>query len=131
MEHDEQELVAALLRSTPPPDVRGDFLARVNARIDAAARPRSGEPAAGWLPLVDFRVWTLRLATAAVALALVALFWRAAPSAAGAPAVESTAAAVTPASTFSPACSSDWQRDVSGDALLDAALSPKGAGDAR
>jgi hypothetical protein len=126
----EQELVAAILKGTPRPEVRADFVARVNARIDAAS---------GWFGLADFRVWTLRLAPAAGALALVAVFWPA-------PAASSTSASTTststtaapavqtetaPASTFSPASSSDWQHDVSADALLDAALRPAGGGNVR
>jgi hypothetical protein len=105
---DEEELVAALLRSMPPPDVRADFVARVNARIDATA---------GWFGLADFRTWTLRLAPAAAALALVGVFWPA-PSAAPRTSPPTASAA------FSPASSSDWQKDVTGDALLEAALTP-------
>ena len=131
MEHDDQELVAHVLRSMPPPDVRGDFVARVNARIDADERRQSGAGADGWLALADFRLWTLRLAPAAVALALVALFWRATPSTLRTAPAQGTTTTPAAASTFSPASTSDWQRDVSGDALLDAALSPKGAGDVR
>jgi hypothetical protein len=118
---DEQHLVASILKSAPAPDVRGDFIARVNARIDAAAE-------AGWLGLADFRVWTLRLAPAAAALALLAALW-ASP---GSASVTATAAPTAEAaSTFSPASSTDWQRDVTADALLDAALSPRGGSDGR
>jgi hypothetical protein len=109
---DEQELVAALLRSMPPPDVRGDVVARVNERIDAAA---------GWLGLTDFRAWTLGLAPAVCALVLAALFW----------AVPSQSAPAMAGAAFSPSSSIDWQEDVSGDALLDAALTLAGARDAR
>src|SRR5262245_11509608 len=116
MNDNDQELVAAILRSTPPPDVRGDFVARVNARIDATA---------GWFGLADFRAWTLRLAPAAVALALAGVFWPASSSTNTA----STSAAISAAS-FSPASSGDWQKDVTGDALLEAALTPE-AGSAR
>ena len=113
---DDQESVAAVLRSTPPLDVPGDFLARVNARIDATA---------GWLGLADFRTWTLRLAPAAAALALVGVLWSA-PSATTTPLPSVT----TTSTVFSPASSSDWQQDVTGDAMLDAALTPpeKGRG---
>ena len=117
MEH-EQDVVAAILKSMPPPDVRGDFVARVNARIDATA---------GWFGLADFRAWTLGLAPAAVALALVAILW-------SAPAASTTSAASAPAAmapAFSPASSSDWQQDVSGDAMLEAALTPAGSSRAR
>ena len=123
---DEQDVVAAILRSTPPPDVRSGFVARVNARIDLDAR-------AGWLGLADFRLWTLRLAPAAAALVLVAALWRA-PAEAPVPSVTHAAvpsAATAAVSTFSPASSIDWQKDVSGDALLEAALTPRGARDAR
>ena len=110
---DEQELVAAALRSMPPPGADAGFVARVNARIDAAP---------GWLGLADFRVWTLRLAPALCALALAAIFWQA-------PASSSSASVPDPVSSpsFSPASSSDWQTDVSGDALLEAALKPEGS----
>src|SRR5262245_61292244 len=118
----DQEAVAAILRKTPQSEVPTDFLARVNARIDETA---------GWLGLADFRAWTLGLAPAAAALALVAVLWpfdsaqvRPAPQAASptdSPVTQSAAA------TFSPASSGDWQSDVSGDALLEAALAPAGA----
>ena len=116
---DEQELVASTLRSMPPPEVAGDFVARVNARIDAADQ--------GWLGLTDFRVWTLRLAPIAAALALVAAFW----SAPAQTEATTSAATVAAASPFSPASVADWERDVSSDALLDAALTPRGGSDAR
>ena len=65
-EDDDQTLVAALLASTPPPDVPADFLARVNARIDETE---------GWFGVADFRLWTLRLAPAAAVLALITVLW--------------------------------------------------------
>lgn len=123
---DEQDVVAAILRATPPPDIRGGFVARVNARIDGGA-------GADWLGLPDLRLWTLRLAPAAAALGLVAALWRTpaqAPAMPAVPAAAPSAAAATP-STFSPASSTDWQKDVSGDAMLEAALMPRGAVDAR
>jgi hypothetical protein len=120
MDHDDQELVASILRSMPPPAVRGDFVARVNARIDETA---------GWLGLADFRLWTLRLAPAAAALVLVAVLWSGRASSAGgraaAPAASSSAA------TFSPASPADWQKDVTGNDMLDAALSPPGGSHVR
>jgi hypothetical protein len=104
----------------PAPEVRGDFVARVNARIDATA---------GWFGLADFRTWTLRLAPAAAALALVAVFWSA-PASSGRVPSGSAGEAVDTDAAFTPASSTDWQKDVSGDALLDAALTP-GNRDAR
>jgi hypothetical protein len=108
---DDQALVAAVLASMPPQDVPADFLSRVNARIDETA---------GWLGLADFRVWTLRLAPAAAALALVALLWPGTATTTPSPSSSSNTAA--PAPNFTPASATDWQQDITGDALLDAAL---------
>jgi hypothetical protein len=105
----EQDLVAAALASAPPPEVSTGFLARVNARIDA-------ERDAGWLALADFRTWTLRLVPAAAALALIAVLW---PATASDSAAKS---ATVTTQTFTPASETDWQQDVSADALLEAAL---------
>lgn len=109
MTDEDQEAVAAILASRAQPDVPADFVARVNARIDATA---------GWFGLADFRLWTLRLAPLAAALGLFAVLW---------PAAATTSTATVPAATavnFSPASATDWQQDVSGDALLEAALQP-------
>jgi hypothetical protein len=113
---EEQERVADVLRSMPPPDVRGDFVARVRARIEAMP-----DAAPGWFGLADFRAWTLRLAPVAFALGLVGVFWKTPSS----PASSASASVVSPAA-FSPSSSSDWQNDVSGDAMLEAALAPGG-----
>jgi hypothetical protein len=106
---DDQALVASVLASMPPADVPADFVSRVNARIDQTA---------GWFGLADFRTWTLRLAPAAAALALIAVLWPAPTSTA------TSAPLVAQPSTFSPASATDWQQDVTADALLDAALHP-------
>jgi hypothetical protein len=116
MTDNDQDLVASVLASMPPPDVSADFLSRVNARI--------GETA-GWLGLADFRVWTLRLAPAAAALALVAILWPG--TATTTPSFSSSSSSnssntAAPARSFKPASATDWQQDISGDALLDAAL---------
>jgi hypothetical protein len=110
---DEQTLVAAVLASRPETRVSADFIARVNARIDETA---------GWLGLADFRAWTLGLAPAAAAIALVAVLW----PGAGTTSVPVTTSGTqtTQAQSFSPASASDWQQDISADALLDAALQP-------
>ena len=105
MTEEDQNLVSSVLASMPPPDVPADFVARVNARIDETS---------GLFGLADFRAWTLRLAPLAAGLALIAVLW---PETA--PAVSSS---VTPASSFSPTSATDWQQDVSADALLAAAL---------
>jgi hypothetical protein len=114
-ELDDQSVVAAVLASRPRPDVPADFLSRVNARIDETA---------GWFGLVDFRLWTLRLAPAAAALALIAVLWPTTASSSSA----SSPVSAEPSATFSPASATDWQQDVSADALLDAALQPAAGG---
>jgi hypothetical protein len=112
----DQEAVAAVLRDMPHARTGEDFLARVNLRIDATA---------GWLGLADFRAWTLGLLPAAAALVLLAILWPASStlSMPAQPVVtpESSAASAS-TSGFSPASYSDWQRDVTANALLDAAL---------
>ena len=121
----DQDLVAAALSSAPPVDVSPSFLARVNARIDAEAT----EVEAGWLALADFRVWTLRLVPAAAAMALIAALWSggadSVASSAASPSSSSsstTSSSSTAAQTFTPSSAGDWQQDVSGNALLEAAL---------
>jgi anti-sigma factor RsiW len=106
---EEQTSVAALLAQTLPADVGGELLARVNARIDRE------ETVFGF---VNYRAWTLRLAPVALALVLAALF------AAGAqtPPTAATPAPAGAAQTFTPASLADWERDVSANALLEAAL---------
>ena len=106
---EDQRFVASVLASMPPPEVPADFLSRVNARIDETA---------GWFGLADFRLWTLRLAPMAAALALIAVLWPAAATTA----VSSSGETTAPTANFSPASATDWQQDVSADALLDAAL---------
>jgi hypothetical protein len=109
---DDQRLVASILASMPPPDVPADFVSRVNARIDETA---------GWFGLADFRLWTLRLAPVAAALGLIVVLW---PAAAATRTMPSPVDAPASSATFSPASAADWQQDVSGGALLDAALHP-------
>jgi hypothetical protein len=117
MNDDDQALVSAVLAAMPPPAVPADFLARVNARIDETA---------GWFGLADFRTWTLRLAPAAAALAVIAVVWPA--TATTATTGSSSSPSASPAASFSPASATDWQQDVSADALLDAALHPASGG---
>lgn len=105
---EDQELIAAALASMPPPDVPPGFVARVNARIDETE---------GWVGLADFRVWTLRLAPVAAGLGLIAMLWPGAATSTASP-----VSTVTPAAGFSPASPTDWQQEVSADALLAAAL---------
>lgn len=108
---EDQARVAALLASMSPPDVPADFVARVNARIDETE---------GWFGVADFRAWTLRLAPLAAGLGLIAVLWPGAATSTTSP--PSTTTGTTPAADFSPASPTDWQQEVSADALLAAAL---------
>jgi hypothetical protein len=108
----DQDAVAALLNATPRVDVSADFLARVNARIDETE---------GWLGLANFRAWTLGLVPAAAALVLIAVLWPATPAK---PDSATTARSqVASSQSFTPSSYNDWQRDVTANALLEAALS--------
>lgn len=122
---DDQRLVADMLASRPPPEVSPGFLARVNARIDAARDE-------GWFALADFRIWTLRLAPAAAALALIGVLWPGTSSTSSRVA-EPTPTIAAPAAPqrFTPSSASDWQRDVTANALLEAAMRSRGEGRAR
>jgi hypothetical protein len=108
----DQEAVAALLRSTPAVPVSAGFLARVNRRIDETA---------GWLGLADYRAWTLGLVPAAAALVLVAILWPA-TTVTPAPATTTVTPQGTSSQTFTPTSYTDWQQDVTANALLEAAL---------
>jgi anti-sigma factor RsiW len=105
-----REWLARTPEATAPPDFRD----RVNARID------DGE---GLLGVADFRAWTLRLAPLAALMALAALLGFGA-------ARSTTSSAVPPQASFAPSRAADWQRAVSGNALLEAALRPPASGDA-
>ncbi|MET0213086.1 MAG: hypothetical protein ABW292_08790 [Vicinamibacterales bacterium] len=56
-----QRAVAVLLRARPADRLSWQFAARLSSRLDDAA---------GWFGIADWRVWTLRLAPVAAALAL-------------------------------------------------------------
>ena len=115
----DQDFVASALASAPPAEVSPSFLARVNARIDA-------EPGlnAGWIGLADFRTWTLRLVPAAAAMALIAALWPGGVADSSVPATSSpsSSSSNTTAQTFTPSSLGDWQEDVSGNAMIEAAL---------
>jgi len=108
----DQEVVAAVLRETPAARVPADFLARVNARIDETA---------GWLGLVNYRAWTLGLVPIVAVLVLLAMLWPASSTVTPASKPQTSIAASTTQS-FSPSSYSDWERDVTPNALLEAAL---------
>ena len=63
-DHDDQQAVRELLASRPAAEVPPDLAARVMARIDDDG-PR-------WLDVLNWRLWTYRLAPVAVALLLAA-----------------------------------------------------------
>ena len=107
----DQNAVAALLSATPRVEVSPNFLARVNERIDETA---------GWLGLANFRAWTLGLVPAAVALVFVAILW---PTAAKPDSATPQRSRVASSQSFTPSSFSDWQQDVTANALLEAALS--------
>jgi len=114
----DQEAVAEVLRATPAARVPDDFLARVNAKIDETA---------GWLGLANYRAWTLGLVPAAAALVLLAILWPVSSSVTQ-PSQPAPSNAASSVQTFSPSSSLDWQRDVTSNALLEAALNtPAGA----
>lgn len=111
---EDHAIVAAALASMPPSDVPADFVARVNARIDETE---------GWFGVADFRAWTLRLAPLAAGLGLMAVLWPAGAAGTTSPAsTTTTTTTTTPSAQFSPASPTDWQDEVSADALLAAAL---------
>jgi predicted anti-sigma-YlaC factor YlaD len=58
-----QAVVAEILASRPTTEAPRDFASRVMAELD---------PAPGWLEMLNWRVWTYRLAPVAAALVLVA-----------------------------------------------------------
>jgi hypothetical protein len=115
---DDQSLVAAVLASRRETSAPGDFVARVNARIDETA---------GWLGIADFRAWTLGLVPAAAAVVLVAIFW---PGPGTTPSQPTTLTMQGIREDFSPASVADWQQEISADALLDAAMH-RATGDTR
>ncbi|HYT74963.1 MAG TPA: hypothetical protein VEL79_09475 [Vicinamibacterales bacterium] len=113
MDDHDQRLVSEALGSRPPSPVPADFLARVNARIDADLALGGG-----WAGLADYRAWTLRLLPMTAGLALIAVFW---PGSTGTTSASGSSYAGV---AFSPSSLGDWQRDVNANALLDAALRP-------
>ena len=117
----DQESIAAVLRETPAAPVSSTFLARVNERIDETA---------GWLGLTDFRAWTLGLVPASGALVLLAILWPGTTVTSLIP-TPTAPAQVVSTQTFTPSSYSDWQQDVTANALLEAALRTPARTDAR
>jgi hypothetical protein len=112
----DQIAVRAWLTNTPDACVPDGFRDRVRARI---------EKDEGVFGVADFRLWTLRLAPLAALLALAACLGLGAKPSGALTGATTVAAAST---GFSPSRVVDWERTVSGDALLEAALFPSQAG---
>ena len=112
----DQIAVRAWLTTTPDAPVPDGFRDRVRARI---------EKDDGVFGVTDFRLWTLRLAPLAAILALAAWLGLGAKPSTAFTGATTVAAAST---RFSPSRVVDWQRSVSGNALLEAALFPSQAG---
>lgn len=114
---DEQRRVAGMLRSRPALAPSAAFAARLAMRLDEAS---------GWLGILDWRVWTFRLAPVALAIGLAALFAGAAPTADVSTAtLEAWTRSVAEPSSEASAV---WQDRTSSDALLDTMLSGAGGG---
>jgi anti-sigma factor RsiW len=114
-----QRAVSSVLRARPADRVSPAFAARLAARLDEAS---------GWFGIADWRVWTLRLAPVAAALALFVLLG-AETQAPWAPLEEWTIAV---ADSASPAAAL-WQSDVSPESLMETMLigeTPAGNGGA-
>jgi hypothetical protein len=119
---DEQRLVAAILRSRPALAPSPAFARQLASRLDDAS---------GWLGILDWRVWTFRLAPVAVALALAAFFagtTAAAPDASAAT-LEAWTRSVGETSSMASAV---WQEGTSSDTLVETLLTGRReASDAR
>jgi hypothetical protein len=107
----EQRLVSAILRSRPALPPSPAFARRLSSRLDDAS---------GWLGILDWQVWTFRLAPVAVALAIAALF-------AGTTPVPEASSATLDTWTHSvgepsSAASAVWQEGTSSDALIETML---------
>ena len=114
-ELESQAAVAAILASRPLAEAPRGFAGRVMAELD---------PAPNWLDMLNWRVWTFRLAPVAAALVLVAALGFG-PTEAAEPleftdlvadwVADEDGGALPPASVF-------WQDEVGDDTLLEAVL---------
>lgn len=109
---EDQRLVSVLLRSRPPLRPSPAFAARLSSRLDDVS---------GWLGLLDWQAWTLRLAPVAIGLLLAAIYSGAAveSTAPSSPTLETWARDVSDASS---AVSAVWQGEASPDALIETML---------
>ena len=112
---EEHRRVAAVLSSRPMAEVPQGFADRVMANI---------EPVPGWLDVLNWRLWTFRLAPVAAALMAVAVLGFG-PTVAAAPLEFSDLVAewvVEENAEGLPAFSLLWQEEVTDDTLLEAVL---------
>ena len=105
-----QQSVSNLLRSRESETLSPAFASRLAARLDDAS---------GWFGLLDWRVWTFRLAPVAAGLALAAYLTTGSASDSGAAITLNDWAAATTAQSEAALL---WQQDVTSDSLLESML---------
>ena len=115
----EQRLVSTLLRSRPELVPSAAFARQLASRLDDAS---------GWLGILDWQVWTFRLAPVAVVLALAALFAGTSATSDVSPATIDTWTRSVAES--SPGASAVWQDGTSPDSLIETMLTGTGAREA-
>lgn len=109
----DQRAMRELLQSAPVEGARLGFDTRVMAAIRAEAEGRS----AGWLDILDFRRWTLRLVPVAAVLALLSIVVSQTDTASGLTGDETTVVASDSTDDL-PVSSALWSESVSGSSLL-------------
>jgi len=113
-----QRFVAGVLRSRPALQPSPAFAVNLAARLDEAS---------GWLGMLDWRVWTFRLAPIALAIFLIAVFAGSSSTSSGTPGATETATATLETWTrgvneTSSVAAAVWQDRTSSDALLETML---------
>ncbi len=113
----DQRYVAGVLSARPALEPSPAFAAALAARLDQAS---------GWLGLLDWRLWTFRLAPIALAVLLFAVFSGSSPTS-SAPVVTDSAVATLETwtrgvSESTSVASAVWQGRTSSDALLETML---------
>ena len=122
----DQHFVAGVLRSRRPLEPSPAFAANLAARLDDIS---------GWLGLLDWRMWTFRLAPVALAIFLIAVFAGSSSTRTAFTAPSATESTTATLETWtrgvnesSSAAAAVWQDRTSSDALLETMLlGPSGA----
>jgi hypothetical protein len=114
---DEQRLVAGILRARPALVPSAAFAVRLASRLDDVS---------GWLGILDWRVWTCRLAPVALALGLAALFTGTSSARDGS--IGTLDAWTRSINEPSSVASAVWQDGTSSDALLETMLTGSSGG---